>query len=296
MIIRHMDNRLRLVTQVDHGTLAGELVGHWGNDRFAAPTPPDSVHLAATLHDEGWRVYDQEPLYNEEEKRPLSFAEIDQHIHVPLYQSGVDAVYRQDTYAGLLVSMHMTGLYRARWGLQPFPINWETTNRTPVEQLQDDAVTEQEHLWVDAKRELYKGIGFRSDFEVNLWHNFDMLQAFDLLSIYVCINDHNPSGADEPQLLGMTLRTLDQRPGARLIPNVPTAPGRERADLVLRAVEPGIVTVDPYPFSEDEIEVSIPGVSIPDGPYASQAEVHDAVAGGDRVTATCRMVRRGNVG
>lgn len=291
MLIRRRDGELLLFRQVDHGALAGEIVDLWGNDRFAEPKPLDAVRTAATYHDEGWRSPDSKLLYNEAEARPLSFSEIDQHDHIPLYKRGVDEVLRHDTYAGLLVSTHWTGLYRGRWGLQPMPINWATSGRTPIEQLQDEAVTEQEHRWVDIKRELVAD-GFRSEFEANLWHNFDLLQAWDLLSIYVCMNVHTPApDGDQPQLLGLTLRSLDQEPGARIIPNVPTAVGGERVELVLRAVEPGVVAVDPYPFRPDEVELSVEATAIPDRRYADADDARAAVGSGEKANVTCRMIR-----
>jgi hypothetical protein len=291
LLIRRREGDLLLFRQVDHGTLAGEFVGHWGSKQFASPTPFDHVLLATTIHDEGWRVADAEPLFNETDERPLGFAEIDQRDHIPLYRRGVDEVFRQDAYAYLLVSMHWTGLYRGRWGLQPMPITWNTTGRTPVQVLQDEAITAEEHRWIDVKHQLVNG-GFRTDFETNLWHNFDLLQAYDLLSIFVCVTVHEPAPeGDEPQLLGQTLRTLEQEPGARIIPNVPTAVGGERVDLVLRAVDTGVVTVDPYPFREDEIELSIEATSIPDRRYANQAEARAAIENCDKVTVSCRMVR-----
>ena len=291
MLIRRRDDELLLFQQVDHGTLTGEFVDLWGNDKFTLPKPLDQVRTAATYHDEGWRLPDSEVAFNEAEGRPLSFAEIDQRAHIPLYQRGVDEVLRRDEYAGLLVSTHWTGLYRGRWGLQPMPINWATSSRTPIEQLQDEAVAEQEHRWVDLKRQLV-GNGFRSDFEANLWYNFDLLQAWDLLSIYVCMNVHTPAPeGDQAQLLGLTLRSLDQEPGARIIPNVPTAIGGERVDLELRAVEPGVIVVDPYPFDENEVELSIVATSIADRRYASQEDARSAVEKGEKLTVTCRMIR-----
>ncbi|MGW2651092.1 DUF3891 family protein [Streptomyces sp. NPDC001393] len=291
MLIRRRDNELLLFQQVDHGFLTGELVDLWGNERFVVPKPLDQVRTAASFHDEGWRVPDLEVLFNEAEGRPLSFSEIDQREHVPLYQRGVEEVLRRDEYAGLLVSTHWTGLYRGRWGLQPMPINWTTSSRTPIEQLQDEAIAEQERKWVDIKRQLV-GNGFRSDFEANLWFNFDLLQAWDLLSIYVCMNVHTPApdGA-EPLLLGSTLRSLDQVPGVRIIPNVPTAIGGERVDLRLRVVEPGVIEVDPYPFGPREVELSIEATVIPDRRYASQEDARAAVEKGGKVTVTCRMIR-----
>ena len=170
------------------------------------------------------------------------------------------------------------------------PINWDTTSRTSVQELQDIAITEQEHRWVELKRELVEN-GLRSDFETNLWHNFDLMQAFDLFSIFVCVNVHTPTDGDGPELLGFTLRSLDQVPGARIIPNVATKLGGERVDVVLRAVEPGVVTVSPYPFKDDAIAVSIEATAIPDRRYADAEEARAAVEAGEKVPVECRMIR-----
>lgn len=290
MLIRRRDDRLLLFQQVDHGTLTGEFVDLWGNERFAAPEPLEPLRIAATYHDEGWRLRDDALPFNAEEGRPASFSEIEMEDHIPLYQRGVDAVFERDIYAGLIVSMHWTGLYRGRWGLQPMRIQWGE-ERTPIEQIQDDAIIAQEQRWIGVKRELTNGV-FRSEFEINAWHNYDLMQAFDLLSIFACMNDLTPVPADaEPELLGMTLRSIDQAPGARRIPNVAARAGGERVDLILRAVEPGVATVDPYPFKDDAVDLSVAATTIPDKRYANGDEARAAVEAGERVTVSCRLVR-----
>jgi hypothetical protein len=291
MIIRRRDSELLLFQQVDHGTLTGEFVDLWGNDQFAPVTPLAEMRIAATYHDEGWRERDNEMPFNEEEGRPASFAEIEVDDHIPLYRNGVEDVLKRDQYSGLIVSMHWTGLYRSRWGLQPMPIKWGA-ERTPIEQKQHNAIVLEERRWEELKDSLVPQGAFRSDFEINAWHNFDLMQAFDLLSIFVCMTDVRTVPADpEPELLGLALRSLDQAPGARLIPNVPTRAGGERVDLVLRAIEPNVVTVDPYPFNVDEFELRVEATAIPDKRYTDAAEVRAAVEAGRQVTVTCKVVR-----
>ncbi|MDQ6817474.1 MAG: DUF3891 family protein, partial [Actinomycetota bacterium] len=118
MLVSRRDGRLLLIEQNEHGRLSGELCAHWGNELFSRPPHRASAQIAAATHDDGWLEADDTPLFNRDEGRPLHFLEIDMQDHVPLYGRGVERVYRRDLYAGLLVSMHWTGLYRRRWGEQ----------------------------------------------------------------------------------------------------------------------------------------------------------------------------------
>lgn len=294
MLIRRHGDQLLLFMQVDHGTMTGELVDLWGNERFAAPGPIDPLRVAATYHDEGWRLRDDAVPFNEEAGRPASFSEIEVEEHIPLYRRGVEHVLAKDPYAGLIVSMHWTGLYRSRWGLQPMAIKWGA-ERTPIQQQQDAAINQEELRWIDLKQQLIYGAEdiFRTDFEVNAWHNYDLMQAFDLLSIFACMTNLDTAvpADQEPELLGLKLRDLDQTPGARLIPNVPVAAGGERVDLTLRAIEPGVVTVDPFPFNKDEVELSIQPKTIDDKRYADGDTARTAVEEADQTTVSCKLVR-----
>jgi hypothetical protein len=115
VIVSRRDDAFSLVDQVEHGRVAGELAAHWGNELFESPTPRTSVCTAAAKHDEGWRAWDAQILLNEVEKRPLHFLEIDTDEHIRLYWQGVERVSLADVYAGVLVGMHWTGIYRGRW-------------------------------------------------------------------------------------------------------------------------------------------------------------------------------------
>jgi len=289
MLISRRKDKLVLVDQNEHGRLAGEMCGHWGNERFAAPARPESARVAAAMHDEGWREADAAPLFNDEESRPLHFLEINMLDHVPLYGRGVERVYELDPYAGLLVSMHWTGLYRSRWGMQTGAVGFKP-GATAVEKLQDETVDHEERRWIAVKRGLMRE-SRRSEFEAGLWHDYDLLQCFDLLSLYVSLIDLSRADGVAPQLVATGLRSIDQPAGPRIVESIPPQIVGDRVELLLTPVADNVVTVEPYPFDTDSIDLSLAARAIPDRSYDSQEEARAALAQAEEVTLECRMMR-----
>jgi hypothetical protein len=286
MLVTRRDGQLLLIEQNEHGCFCGEICAHWGNARFAAPVRGDSARVAAAMHDEGWREADGEPLFNPDAGRPLHFLEIEMSEHVPLYRRGVGRVGQLDPYAGLLVSMHWTGLYRGRWGLQSGGVFGSAGTREEA-QLQDQAVAEQEQQWPECKRDLMLEEP-RSDFEIGLWHNYDLLQAFDLLSLYVCTADLAPAPGARTEHLTDVLKEIEAPPGPRVIGSVPERPGGARVDLVLTPTGDGAVAVDPYPFDQDNLELALHARRIPDDRESRDA-VHAALRQAEQVTLVRRL-------
>lgn len=289
MLISRRGNDLVLIEQNEHGRLAGDIAAHWGNAQFAGPLRRESALAAAAMHDEGWREADAQPLFNAAQARPLHFLEIDMEDHVPLYGRGVDRVFEHDPYAGLLVSMHWTGLYRSRWGVQSGGVDFKRGS-SKLEQLQDAAVAGEEQRWIEIKQELMRDTR-RSDLEAGLWHSYDLLQGWDLLALYLPLFDVRPADSLGVRPLVSTLRSIDQDGGPYLIEAMPREIAGERADLVLRPVADGIVTVDPYPFDADTVEFQVSGRAIPDRRYASAQEAADTIAQAPEITLTCQMKR-----
>jgi hypothetical protein len=195
VILSREGGALRLVRQVEHGRLAGELAAAWGNDAFELGGGRSAVVTAAARHDEGWRAEDARVLYAEAARRPLHFLEIDTADHVRLYRRGVETVAALDVYAGLLVGMHWTGLYRGRWSAPGAAGRLARTERD--RRLQDEVVRAEEQRWIDARRQAWDDDEPRSVFETRLWHHFDLLQLWDLLSLYLAVSPREP-GAPGP--------------------------------------------------------------------------------------------------
>jgi hypothetical protein len=287
MLVSRRGARLLLIEQNEHGRLCGEICVHWGNARFARPARGDSLRVAAAMHDEGWREADGEPLFNADRGRPLHFLEIEMSEHVPLYRRGMERVSRLDPYAGLLVSMHWTGLYRGRWGLQSGGV-FRSAGTDEAAHLQDQAVGEQELQWLERKPDLMLEEP-RSDFEIGLWHNYDLLQAFDLLSLYVCAANLAPADGERTETLTSVLGAIEQQPGPRVIGAVPQRPGGARDVLTLTPIGDDAVTVDPYPFDQDELELALTARGIPDRRYESPDAVRAALDEAEPVTLVCRL-------
>jgi hypothetical protein len=72
MIIAEGPKQYRLITQNDHGDLAGQFAAHWGNEKFARLHPYPSMVLAAEAHDNGWWHWDINPSVDEDGV-PLAF-------------------------------------------------------------------------------------------------------------------------------------------------------------------------------------------------------------------------------
>jgi hypothetical protein len=289
MIITRRNGSLFLVDQNEHARLARDLCEHWGNDRFRPPSPREGTRLAAELHDEGWREADEEVRFNPDQGRPLHFLEIDIGDHIDFYRRGVEAALERDAYGALLVSMHWTGLYRSRWAAQDGAIFIQQDS--PVAARQSEVVAAEERRWIDLKRPLLEGRR-RSDFESELWHNYELLQVHDVLSLYLCTAVLRPGGEGDAALpVTATLRGIDQALGDRTIEAVPEHSGGDRVALRMTAVQENVVTVDPYPFDQPAISVVALARVIPDHHYESAEQVTAALGAGERAQITCELRR-----
>lgn len=272
MLVTKRGDGFRLVTQYEHGALAGELAERWGNDRFAPPPEPlaAALTIAAAHHDDGWRELDDLPAFNPDAGRPAHFLELPLERTVPPYGRGVDSVYARDQLAGALVGMHWTGLYSGRWGLQ--------SSGGPVPHpLAEAVVAEQEPRRQAAIRDAWGFDGLRSEFEAHAWHAYEVLQALDVTSLALSLVDPaRPSDESvEAPLLTATLFPVEQPPGGRILPTVPSEPLGEHLDLRFSVPEPGVAAIDPWPFAGEGFEVELPSrVLAEDG--LSEEEATDA--------------------
>ncbi|MPZ68463.1 MAG: DUF3891 family protein [Actinobacteria bacterium] len=257
MIISKTDGRLILVQQVDHAVLAADLASRWGNKEFTTPEPFESVRLAAEKHDAGWVSPDRVPLFDAEAGKPLSFLEIDLRKHAAFYGAGVSEVESIDIYAAILCSMHWTGLYRGRWGTAFGMLQKNLDDEKKA--FLSNVVREQEKRWIELKDRLWEPSDSRRLFENNIWINYELLQAWDVLSLFICMQLDD--GFDR----------------SRVISPVPTGRGQDTVELkVVLLAATNVFEFDPFPFS-GEIEVSVEAREIEDRIYAGLADIQEAL-------------------
>lgn len=221
MIVRDDGEAWHVVLQTDHADLSAELARAWGGHGFAPPEPFDPVVTAAARHDDGWAVWERAPTLTAD-GRPTNFLEVDVRSHVAFYRAAIEAVSEQDRYAGLLVSMHGTGIYRGRYGIDhELRLELEGEEAEAVAAFVEDQEERQEAL----RHEL--GID-----EDRRWANYRLLQVYDRLSLHLCLA---PPGARQRQR----------------IERAPREPGGEEVDLSVTPDGEGRARIGPYPFADD---------------------------------------------
>jgi hypothetical protein len=287
VIVSRHDGALRLVHQNEHGRLAGVLAGAWGNDEVEAPRPGPSVVTAAARHDEGWRSRDTRVLYDEFAQRPLHFLDIEAGEHIRLYRQGVTRVSAADVYAGLLVGMHWTGLYRSRWSA---PGGGSRVGQGPeARAAQDRVVRSEQRRWADAVELAWTEQEPRAAFETRIWHNYELLQLWDLLSLFLSVTPSQP-GRGSAVPWGPQLRDLDQAATPVGLPAVGTWPGGPRFAPIACVTAPGLMTLDPFPFT-GPVDVEVEHVVIPDRDWSRAAAVRE-VRRTSATATTWRLVPR----
>ena len=287
MIVSRHDGALRLVHQNEHGRLAGVLARAWGNDEVEAPRPGPSVVTAAARHDEGWRSRDTRVLYDEFAKRPLHFLDVEAGEHIRLYRQGVTRVSAADVYAGLLVGMHWTGLYRSRWSA---PGGGSRVGQGPeARAAQDRVVRSEQRRWADAVELAWTEQEPRAAFETRIWHNYELLQLWDLLSLFLSVTPSQP-GRGSAVPWGPQLRDLDQAATPVGLPAVGTWPGGPRFAPIACVTAPGLMTLDPFPFT-GPVDVEVEHVVIPDRDWSRAAAVRE-VRRTSATATTWRLVPR----
>ncbi|HSV13871.1 MAG TPA: DUF3891 family protein [Tepidisphaeraceae bacterium] len=267
MIRREVGSDFFLIAQNDHAILAGQLAQHFGNDRFARPEPRESVLTGVRMHDAGWPLHDDEPTLNADH-RPLDVFETPRPIGLKVWAASAERAAAVDPYAGLLVSLHSLALSI----FATSPSTPGRHERFDVSQLSERfEVNKFQHREVERQEQLRKQLGLPSDLPLThglaephasadddrLAFHFRMLQAMDLFSLCVCCT----------------------KPPADKTQDVFPKPGATATHLKLRRDEKhNALRVDPWPFDQPRLELSVPYRRVPARAYQGPAELHRQLA------------------
>jgi hypothetical protein len=197
-----------LIGQTEHSRLVGQFAAHWGNERFARAEPYEAVARAAAFHDFGWLRYETAPGFNEATKRTPDFRSIPaDSTRLTEYAWCVDWLLGDDAYAGHLVSMHRTGLWRGRYGAMAHPSMAIRPQPAEVEAFVADAEARRE-------RELREN-GWDGE---QMRRNYHLLQVWDLLGLYfTCQDPYEHYMEPVPTRAGQTVRMTLSPEGARAV-------------------------------------------------------------------------------
>jgi hypothetical protein len=239
MVIRELtDGRSFVSLQEDHAELAAQFAAHWGNQRFSQLRPYKTMVFATTFHDSGYREFEGNPPINAEKGRPYAHREevpSFEAVEIQAYARNVEWVRSHDPYAGLLVSMHRTGLWHNRY-------NVFTEPAMRLRERSLEVQTAKKNL--EAKQTEYKSslAAGNPGFEDELSYNFRALQIFDLLSLYFCCDGF----VSEKEFKNYTIAPI------RIAYD-----SKEEAELKIIPNGPGSVKMTPFPFDISPLQVSV---------------------------------------
>jgi hypothetical protein len=255
MIIQDQGEHFVLIRQTDHAVLSGFFAREWGNEVFSKPEPRDSFCLAATEHDNGWNEWEFSPQVDPVTFSPYSFMSVPTEDHIALYLRGIDRVVKSDRYAGLLVSLHCAGLYdRTRATMPGFSAKYiKAQEATMVNDLLQRLRLQQLRLKVDLRAD-----PAMKEYAEEKWLqvNSHRLEALDRLSLYFCLGP----------LEGATIDA------------VPVDYRGSEVDWDIQPEGNNAVTLEPYPFRRDPLEISILGRRIAKRRYADDGDFQRALA------------------
>ena len=227
MIVRYeSDGSLVMITQNDHAKLSGLFAAHWGNRKFERPRPFASATRAAQCHDAGWIPYETKPLFNADTGKTPNFRDVpNDRTQLESYQQAVDWLTDIDSYAGLLISKHRTGLWQNRYGVIKQPAF-----------AQRGKLSDEIEAFITRNEAKQKSLAAGFD-EQEVAVNYDLLQVWDLLSLYICTQERHKEEVIAP---------------------VPTSYAEgEGLPMRLSPLSPTRIAVDPFPFDRPSLELSV---------------------------------------
>lgn len=259
MIRRNAGDDFLLITQTDHAALAGELAARFGNGLFARPLPRQQVLNAIRMHDDGWPLHDDEPTLNSK-GFPTDLLEMSKAVDLQVWAASAERAQAVDPYAGLLVSLHSLSL-SIHTSAAPVA---KDKQFDPVRLHEQFDINKFQHREIERQAQLRQQLGMdtglplkhglaephASKDEDRVLFDFRLLQAMDLISLNLCCShfpqDHTNDVLEEP--------------------------GGHAVVLKIRRYSETELTVTPWPFDVERIEVKVPGRRVPARRYESVEE------------------------
>ncbi|MEA2980849.1 MAG: hypothetical protein QOF09_2672 [Alphaproteobacteria bacterium] len=227
MIVRYeSDGSIVMITQNDHAQLSGLFAAHWGNASFETPRPHASLVKAAMFHDRGWIRYETSPHINPETGKTPNYREVPNDPgQLEAFAWAGEWLSKIDAYAGLMISKHRTGLWQGRYGVISYPPAIQRgTLPPPIQSFIANSEAQQK----DAAAALDQG---------ELSVNYNLLQVWDMISLYLCSTEHLKEDRIEPVPVSYS--------------------GKPGVAMRLTPLEAHTVALDPYPFDQPSLTTNV---------------------------------------
>ena len=275
MIIRELtDGQALAITQESHADVAAQFAAHWGNGRLAPLAPYNTMLFGVVYHDSGHREMEASLAIDAATGLPYNFRGAPPEVR-NREADGLNSVWirQREPYASLVVSIHHTGLRKRRYdtvrmrtaaGTDPAPGDGEMLG---IQNALDDLSGWQR----EAAGALELGDPTTRQ---AFWHNYKMLQVFDLLSLYFCCDGYE----------GDALRHA-------VLEGVPVGPSsNETVDIDIEPLGANAVRFKPFPFDVSPLEVAVMTRKMAPHHGAPADQVQQAYYKGGRCPLSWRIV------
>lgn len=227
MIVRYeSDGSIVMITQNDHAQLSGLFAAHWGNKEFEKPRPYGSMVRAAMFHDRGWIRYETGPQLNSETGKTPNYREVpSDRAQLEAFEWAGDWLSDIDAYAGLMIARHRTGLWQRRYGVITHP---------PA--IQRGRLPGDIEAFIARSEARQKSAAAKLD-PLELTVNYNLLQVWDMMSLYICSNEMLKPDRIEP---------------------VPVSyAARQGIAMTLTPLETQTIGLDPYPLDQPYLTTNV---------------------------------------
>jgi hypothetical protein len=272
MIVRELTgNRVLLLGQEDHADVSAQFAAHWGNEQFARLQPYDTMVFGTIYHDSQFRPVEAALAIHPERGRPYGHRELGASPERwEALRANLAWLRERDPYAGLVVSMHHTGLAQGRYGTIK-----SGRSGGAGRPMRPDVQSEVEQLEA-AQREQMQALGLTEGAgQEVLWTNYRYLQVFDLLSLYFCCDGYRDGELQEETITPVPLGYG----------------GEDEVELQLIPLGGDRVRVTPYPFDVSPLRIGVAGRTMQPRPGAPDDECRQAYWAGERTPLTWELVR-----
>lgn len=236
-----------VIRQIDHAHTAGTLAVHFGNQKFEPMIPRDIMEYVILHHDQGWEAVDASPQLDPRTGLPYHLGQTPLGVLIATNQGSPEFNQKHHPFAGLISSMHTSGFYNGRFGMQ------QTTYKDIFPA--DVQPTFEKLLKSEDERQNKLKNALRADPDTVHWAdpvfympNYKLLQFFDSLALYFHLT--HPVQHTEASFLHVPVTT------------------EQEVKITLKPVTSGVYSLSPYPFAIKEVEVTTEGryvMPLPEG-------------------------------
>ena len=257
----------KVIPMSDHLDLVAQFGLGFGNTEFATLHPRELMEFAIAHHDAGWTPIDEELGIDPDTDLPRNLLRTPLDELVKTGPGSAEFNEKHHPFCGLIVSMHASGLLNGRYGLSDkivIDILPESAQPMFNTMLDKEAMRQQrlkEQLASDSETSEWVE-------EQTLFHNYKLLQFFDTLGLYFCM-EH-----------------AEQR-GESTFLNVPRAI-EDDVTVKVTPIDDRTYRVSPFPFSSDPFVVTLPGTLVE--PNSDTTRASAAIADGAPNTETITLV------